>query len=117
MLYTIGASRFLQLYLASGISASVASLGFKSYLGRDYSSLGASGSISGLMTTYALVYPRSQILLFAIIPVPAPIALGLFIGYDIYSASKFSERSIVDNAGHLGGVTFGFYFAKRILRI
>ncbi|KAF9921793.1 hypothetical protein FBU30_008131 [Linnemannia zychae] len=80
----LGTRRFLSVYLGSAISSSLASILYYShmepYLRRMqhkpqrnmiHYSMGASGSIMGITTTFACVYPMSQYSLFFVITMPA----------------------------------------------
>ncbi len=61
----LGAGRFILLYLASGIAASLAHFAFN--LSSMVPALGASGAIAGVLGAYTASYPRSRIV--AIMPV------------------------------------------------
>lgn len=74
--------------------------------------LGFSGVVMGVGSAAAMMYPRAQMLLYGIVPVP----LGaLMAGYAIYDGYYLNDdRSNVAHGGHLGGLAFGalYYFAK-----
>lgn len=102
--------------MSAGVASSFASLCYQSVresYGYKTSSLGASGAINGLVVLYACLNPYSEFLVF-FVPVPARIAASLFVGYDLISAI-FAPRSKIDNAGHLGGAFYGYYYFKRAL--
>jgi membrane associated rhomboid family serine protease len=109
----LGNRRFLSLYLGSALSASVSSLAFSAKENPKRSSVGASGAIMGLTSAFACAFPKARINLFFVFPVPAPVALGLFLLYDFTMLNN--RGSYVDHAGHLGGLLYGLgYYALRI---
>jgi membrane associated rhomboid family serine protease len=99
-----GSSRFVLIYLVSGIAGSIASYVFNA----EAVSAGASGAIFGLfgtMGTFAFRY-RKEIpasirrdITRRIIPV---IAINLIFGFSV---------SVVDNAAHIGGLLSGVVLA------
>jgi rhomboid family protein len=72
--------------------------------------VGASGAIAGVMGAYFLLYPKVRvwILLFWRIPLPVPavIALGLWISLQVFNAFISSQESIAWWA-HIGGFFTG----------
>ncbi|MCH8181668.1 MAG: rhomboid family intramembrane serine protease [Proteobacteria bacterium] len=60
----LGVLRFVLLYLASGIIASLAHL--FANLGSPIPALGASGAIAGVLGAYTLLHPRSRIVFFGL---------------------------------------------------
>ncbi|KAF9130578.1 hypothetical protein BGW39_002934 [Mortierella sp. 14UC] len=122
----LGTRRFLAVYLGSGIAASLSSIFYyatlEPYLRRQqhkppnksiHYSMGASGSIMGITTAFACVYPMSQYSLFFVITMPAAALIGLFGAYELYNVLA-ANTGRFDSAGHLGGGLFGaaYYFTK-----
>lgn len=106
MISVLGVQGFASLYLISGAWASFFSLAFSQvtrYFGR---SLGASGSIAGVFTTFATVFPNAGIAFF-FIPIPggAMTAAALFAGYNL--AGCLLRWGSFDYAAHLGGMWVG----------
>ena len=100
-----GSARFLILYVATGVLASMSSF----YFSPNAVSAGASGAIFGLfgvMATFAFKYRKeipaalSQDIRRRVIPI---IAINLLFG--------FTARGIVDNAAHIGGLIAGVALA------
>lgn len=107
MISMLGLSGFTSLYLISGAWASFFSLAYSQifrYFGR---SLGASGSIAGVFTTFATMFPTAGIAFF-FIPIPggASVAAGLFAAYNV--AGCLLKWGSFDYAAHLGGMWVGF---------
>jgi rhomboid-like protein len=107
MISMLGVTGFSSLYLIAGAWASFFSLAYSQifrYFGR---SLGASGSISGVFTAFATMFPNAGIAFF-FIPIPggASVAAGLFAIYNV--AGCLMRWGNFDYAAHLGGMWVGF---------
>lgn len=107
MISMLGVTGFTNLYLISGAWASFFSLAYSQifrYFGR---SLGASGSISGVFTAFATMFPAAGISFF-FIPIPggASVAAGLFALYNVVGCVL--RWGNFDYAAHLGGMWVGF---------
>jgi membrane associated rhomboid family serine protease len=84
----------------------------------DVPSIGASGGISGIVTFYALTFPRARIgVLFGIFPVIRWIrvpAYSLFLVWVLMQLfgvwQQVSGFSNVSSLAHLGGISMGFMF-------
>lgn len=119
VLQLLGAPSFLTLYLLSGLTGSLFSI-THAYIFRPRpnpyfpifqqapspGSLGASGAIAGPMVFFTLLYPRAQMLLFMVIPVPAWAAIGGFFVWDVWR-SLGGRSGVTDSAGHVGGAVAG----------
>lgn len=71
----------------------------------SFSSIGASGAVSGIVFIYILLQPWKMIYMFFVIPMPAVIA---GIGYLIYSSwAANQERGRVDHSAHFTGAIAG----------
>jgi len=110
----LGHIRYAAFYLVCGFAAAL------SQILMDTSSvipmLGASGAISGVLGGYLLLFPtrRVRALIFNFLTeVPAYVALGLWIGFQIvqgYFAS--AETGGVAYAAHIGGFVAGLVLVK-----
>lgn len=85
----LGTAKFLTVYLGSAVASSLSSVGYYSYLepylrkmqnkpvvNNPHFSMGASGSIMGMTTAYACVFPMSTFSLFFFINMPAAALIG-----------------------------------------
>lgn len=103
-LTVLGNTHFLVLYVGSGAFASLMSLVWNK--NRNYHSHGASGAIYALASFFAFAAPRSQFLLFFVLPMPAWACIGGIACFDVFNA--FTRRfPTLDSAGHVGGLTAG----------
>ncbi|KAJ3045460.1 hypothetical protein HK097_001191 [Rhizophlyctis rosea] len=120
ILSLLGTPAFLTLYLLSGLTGSLFSI-THAYLNRPRpnpyfparpapsGSVGASAAIAGPMVLYACMYPRAQVLLFMVLPVPAWAAIGGFFCWDLWRSVKGST-GLTDSAGHVGGAVAGLAY-------
>ena len=111
----IGHIRFAIFYLLCGVAAAIAQVA----TGPDsiIPMLGASGAISGVLGGYVLLFPtrKVNVLLFRFYQtVPAWIALGFWIGFQIVQAywAAGSVGGGVAFGAHIGGFVFGFVMIK-----
>jgi membrane associated rhomboid family serine protease len=107
-----GTRYFLKFYFATGIGAGVLTLliallpfGFAQEIYWT-ATIGASGSIFGLLLAYGLYYPDRPIYLYFVFPVPARYFVVI-----IGAISLFSGGGIA-HATHLGGVVIGYAMLK-----
>ncbi len=97
--------RFLTIYLAGGVFASLVSLFFYD------AALGASGAVMAMIGTLIYLMPNLRILLFFIIPMPLWIAGVLWAFIDV--AGFFFDNNIA-NAAHLAGMALGLAYAYNL---
>jgi membrane associated rhomboid family serine protease len=113
----LGKGRYLFFYLLTGVIASLSHV-FSTYFQQQSSvipSLGASGAISGVLGGYMLLFPKLKVkalFLYQIIIIPAYIALGVWIGFQIVSGLLSGSGSGVAYAAHVGGFIAGLVLIK-----
>jgi membrane associated rhomboid family serine protease len=115
----LGHKRYLIFYLVTGILASLSHVFITIFTGQNslVPSLGASGAISGVLGAYILLFPLQRVnvfVLFTIIRVPALIALGFWIFFQVVSGLGVlgGESDGVAYAAHIGGFVAGFLLIK-----
>jgi membrane associated rhomboid family serine protease len=121
----IGKVRFIIFYLLTGVIASLSHV-FSVYFSHASTlvpCLGASGAISGVMGAYLYLYPQNKIkaiFLYMPVQIPAFIALGLWIVFQIVNGLGVlgGKGDGVAYAAHIGGFIAGFLlingFAKDV---
>ena len=103
----VGSREFLLFYLICGALS-----GFFSFLVYRFTGqtrvflLGASGAVYAVLFAYAVFFPRSVILIWGLIPVPAPILVFIYALIELGS-QFFGNGSNVAHMTHL----FGFFAA------
>ena len=102
----MGGRRFIQLYLVSGLSGAALSI-FTPFA----PIVGASGAIFGVLWAFAHYFPRAQILLMLVIPVPARV---LVIGATVLALLGGLGLGGQGTAhfAHLGGFVGAFLFLR-----
>ena len=111
---SIGSKEFLLFYFLTGILCGVFSFLFHYLTGGYYAFLmGASGVIYAILLLFAVIFPRSTIYIWGIIPLKAPV---LVIVYTIFElVSQFSASSNIAHYTHLAG--FGFAWLYCLIRM
>jgi membrane associated rhomboid family serine protease len=100
-----GPKRFLNLYLASVISAALAQLVVSSLAsGEPYPTIGASGGVFGLLLAFGMYFPRRIVmLLFPPVPMPAWLFVTLYGALELYLGVTGTQAGVAHFA-HLGGM-------------
>ncbi len=115
--HRLGKSRFLIFYLLTGVIASLSHV-FSTYFLQQSSvipSLGASGAISGVLGGYLLLFPKLKVkalFLYQVVVIPAALALGVWIAFQIVSGMLSGGGGGVAYAAHIGGFIAGLLLIK-----
>jgi membrane associated rhomboid family serine protease len=116
----LGRWRFINFYLAAGVISSLSHCLVSAFLvdKPQMLAVGASGSISGLVLLFSLMYPREKILLFGLIPLPAMFGALAFIGLDVWGVVAQAQGGglPIGHGAHLGGAFTGIIYYLFILR-
>jgi membrane associated rhomboid family serine protease len=100
---TMGSTYFFLIYLISLMSGSLLTVVFN-FRNPNYVAVGASGAVSGIIFSYILFFPFSQVAVF-FIPMPAFIFAFIYMGISIFGIkSKFGN---IGHEAHLGGMLGG----------
>ncbi len=112
----MGRSRFLGLYLASGVCGSLLFALFN--LQSQVPLIGASGAIAGLMGALPVLYGRRRVSFFCyfgfyfnVVRIPALALLPFWLGKEIWSELTMGETSSVAFMAHAGGIIGGALLA------
>jgi membrane associated rhomboid family serine protease len=95
---------FLALYLLNIILANIPT-SYKHRHNPSFSSIGASGAVSGMIFIYILLRPWSTLSLFFILPLPAIVVGVFYLIYSSWEARK--ERGRIDHLAHFAGAIAG----------
>ncbi|HYG39099.1 MAG TPA: rhomboid family intramembrane serine protease [Cytophagales bacterium] len=75
--------------------------------------LGASGAVMGIVATFALLFPNTELfLLFIPFPIKAKYFALMYIGYEIFSIIQDAPDDNVAHFAHLGGMIFAFFLVE-----
>lgn len=98
----IGSQKFLIIFFCSGI---VAGLGWCLTTTNPYVPVvGASGALSGIFATLAVLMPRMRVYFFFLIPMEIWMVLILFAIYDFV---MIGSADMIAHTAHLSGLLFG----------
>jgi len=110
----LGHIRFAAFYLICGFAAAFAQIVMDT--GSVIPMLGASGAISGVLGGYIVLFPQREVraIIFNFLTtVPAIVALGIWIGYQLLAGYLSSaETGGVAYAAHIGGFVAGVVLVK-----
>lgn len=120
----MGHRNYLLFYLICGVLAGLSHVFATAYLNQNpfIPSLGASGAISGVLGGYIILFPRRAVhvwLFWGIISVPAFVALGLWIVFQVVNgmgALGGEEAGGIAYAAHIGGFIAGLILVKMFVR-
>lgn len=110
----IGARRLLTLYCGAGTAGAISSIVWPHISGsrRTQRTLGASGAVYGILSTFACLNPNATFLLFFVVPVPAWMCVAGLLAWDTYSALNPRQGDHTDSPGHVGGLLAGVAFSR-----
>ena len=105
VIFRVGEINFLIIYLISLIFGNWLTYRFN-INNLNYSAVGASGAVMGIVYSAILLNPDMTLFLF-IIPMPGYLfGLG-YLFYSIYSMNRFNDN--IGHEAHLGGAIAGFF--------
>jgi membrane associated rhomboid family serine protease len=114
----MGSGRFLAFYLAAGVTGCLAhAVALQFLMGTPaQAACGASASLVAVLMLFALAFPKEQVLLFFVIPLPAIAAALAFVALDVYGLVYQTGGGglPIGHGAHLGGALIGIvYFLAR----
>lgn len=115
-----GTREFTKMYLTAAVVAGFCWAVLNYFLVDGQGQMiGASGSVLAVVVLYALYYPKREILLFFILPVPIWLFAILFLSIDAFNLMRELRGEYVGNvafAAHLGGAGYAFLYKRYDLR-
>jgi membrane associated rhomboid family serine protease len=107
----MGSTEYLLYYLLCGTLAGLATVFINQAAGRGADDvIGASGAIYALLLAFASFFPDARLAIWGIIPVRAPVLLGIYLVIDIGSQFRYGFNSGVAHMTHLSGLLFGYLY-------
>jgi membrane associated rhomboid family serine protease len=106
----LGGTRFLGLYLLSGVAGAVLSV-----FTPMSPIIGASGAVFGVLLAFARYYPRERIYIWAVIPVESRILVIFLALFSVWAGFSGAGGNVAHFA-HLGGFVGGWLYLKAIER-
>lgn len=121
----IGSPHFFKMYFVAGFGAMILQLAIVYFTATSagyaadqiqYSMVGASGALFGVVIAFATLFPNMQVmLLIPPIPLKAKYMALLYIGIDLYMGLSGRESNVAHFA-HLGGALFGYLYIRFFTR-
>jgi membrane associated rhomboid family serine protease len=108
----VGSKEFVLFYMLAGTLSGIAS--FAAYFFSGWYGIGlvgASGAVYAVLLLYAVVYPRSRIFIWGILPVPAPLLVLIYVGAALFN-QVFSVRNGVAHLTHLAGFVAAWIYIR-----
>lgn len=109
VLRVCGSLAFVHLYVVGALLASVGHLAYSLVASDPSPALGASGAAMAISVVYAALFPRRILLINFFIPVPAALAVAVYVVLDLIGALGGNTDNVA-HAAHLGGAVYGFLF-------
>jgi membrane associated rhomboid family serine protease len=111
-----GTREFLLFYFTAILIAALAFIGLDLTTGSRTPMIGASGAVMAVLMLYAWHFPTEQMYFFWFIPVQIRYLVILYAIWDLHPVllSLAGERVFtgIAHAAHLGGLAFGFLYAR-----
>jgi len=109
----VGETKFLEIYVLSGIVAALGQMMISEMMMSGGSLVGASGAIYGVMGCLAIIAPEIRVLLFFVIPLSIRAAVVLFALLDfLTSGSSDNIAHMAHIVGLMVGLAFGLLLKK-----
>lgn len=105
----IGSKRFILIYFASGLLASLSAVFFYN------AALGASGAVMGILGVTIMLMPDLKVLFLFVIPMSLRTAGVIFVAIDVLGAFGIGLPGIA-NIAHIAGLAAGFAYGFYLLR-
>lgn len=107
-----GSRKFISFYLLSGIGAGLFQLFVAPIFSDPLPTIGASGSVFGVLTAFGFTFPNRPVFMFPIfIPIPAKFFVILYAGLALLLGITGSAGNVA-HVAHLGGAVTGFFLLK-----
>jgi membrane associated rhomboid family serine protease len=111
-----GSREFLLFYLTAALIAALASVALDLYTGSHIPAIGASGAVLAVLMLYTMHFPGETICVCWFFPLEMRWVMLLFVIWDLHPVLlKLSGERLftgVGHAAHLGGLAFGFLYAR-----
>ena len=100
----VGPRRLLACYFASVVTAALAQLTVPMMFGAPAEpTIGASGGVFGLILAYAVLFPKSKVAVYFLIPMPTWLFATLYAALELFQGVTGSQSGVAHFA-HLGGM-------------
>jgi len=111
----LGKREFLVFYLVAGILSGIAFMIWGAVTGTSGVAIGASGAAVAVMIVYAMFWPQVRWYLYGIIPIPVYVLALLAATLDVWpmlQQLRGDDGGHIAHSAHVGGMLFGFLYAR-----
>lgn len=112
-----GSKTFFIFYTVCGVGAGIANAFLAplvSYIPPNVPTVGASGSIYGVLIAFGMIFPNRYIYIYFMLPIKAKYLVIVYILIEVFAVASQSQSGIAHIA-HLGGGVVGFLYVYFIL--
>jgi membrane associated rhomboid family serine protease len=103
-----GSKKFLTYYMMCGVGAGIANILITPLFSKLLlPTVGASGSIFGVLVAFGMLFPNREIYLYFFIPVKAKYLVIFYMLVELFSVGS---NSTIAHVAHLGGALVGFIY-------
>lgn len=105
VVFSLGSPKFLAIYFSSLYLGNYLSLRYHENQ-QDYTAVGASGAVSGIVYSAVLLYPDMKLaFLFFPVPLPGYVIATLYLIYTLYGMKN--QQDNIGHTAHFGGAISG----------
>jgi membrane associated rhomboid family serine protease len=104
-----GGRQFLKFYFVTGMGAGLLSIIVDPF--STTPTIGASGSVYGILMAYGMMFPERHVYLYFLFPVKVKYFVGV-LGVLAFVSALGSPGSTIAHVAHLGGMVFGFLYLR-----
>lgn len=104
-----GSKKFLIYYTICGLGAAVANLFIAPFFSVVAPTIGASGSVYGILLAFGYLFPNRQIYIYFMIPLKAKYLVILYMALEVFAVASQSGTGIA-HVAHLGGAVVGLIY-------
>ncbi len=103
-----GSKKFLMYYLMCGVGAGLATILLTPlFSGLNLPTVGASGSVYGILVAFGMLFPNREIYLYFLLPIKAKYFVIIYMAIELFSVGS---NTGVAHLAHLGGALVGFVY-------
>lgn len=103
-----GSKKFLMYYLMCGVGAGFATIFLTPlFTGLNLPTVGASGSVYGILVAFGMLFPNREIFLYFLFPIKAKYFVIIYMAIELLSVGS---NTGVAHLAHLGGGLIGFVY-------
>jgi membrane associated rhomboid family serine protease len=116
-----GSREFLLFYLTAAVVSGLAYVGLDLQTGSSVPAIGASGAVMAVMMLYTMHFPEQEIRVCWLFPLQMRWVMAFYLIYDLHPIllAMAGDRIFtgIGHAAHLGGLAFGFLYARHSWRL